>query len=398
MGRILHFGLGSFARAHLADYTQDAGGWAITGVSLRSAAIRDGMAAQNYCYDLAVQGQGTKRITAVRDVLVAAENPNAVLQAVADPAVQIISATVTEKGYCLDAQGHLDLSNPQIASDLQGFVPQTFIGYLTRGLARRNSPVTVLSCDNLQGNGDVLARCIAQFAKAAGVVVNFAQTTFPNAMVDRITPATTDALRNMGDPMVVPTEPFREWVIEDRFAASRPNWPDVQIVSDVAPHEMRKLRMLNGAHSYLAYAGLLAGYVYVHEAIADPKLRTQAEHLMAQAAETLPPDAQAGSARYAKALLARFDNPHLAHALMQIAMDGSQKLPHRLVAPLRARGRPGAAGAGIKAWMDYCTAMQGDVDDPQAHAIRTALQNDDPLGAMLGLIGAEDLRHLIREQ
>lgn len=397
MGRILHIGLGNFARAHLADYTQDAGGWEITGVSLRSPAIRDGLAAQGYDYTLAIHGRAQKRITVVRDMLVGPERPAAVLAAIADPTVQIISATVTEKGYHLDTAGRLDMENAAIKADLRRDGLQTLTGYLAYGLSVRQTPVTVLSCDNMQSNGDTLQKAVADFAEAVGLKINFSQISFPNTMVDRITPATTDALRAGDDPMAVPTEPFREWVIEDRFAAKRPNWPDVQFVADVAPYELRKLRMLNGAHSYLAYAGLLAGHSYVHEAIANPELRASVIRLMAQAADTLPDEMHGQTDAYARALIARFENLHLAHSLRQIAMDGSQKLPYRLVAPLRARTKTGVAGEAIAAWMAFCAAEKGDVDDPRATDIQAALAGADPRAGLLQIIGASDLATLIPE-
>lgn len=390
MPRILHFGLGNFARAHLADYTQDAGGWDIVGVSLRAGTVRDGLAAQGFAYDLDVQGQGIKRIDVLKDILVAPENPDAVLGQITAPRVQVISATVTEKGYHLDGNGVLDLQETVIRDELAKKAPRSLIGYLAHGLAMRTTPVTVLSCDNMPGNGDRLGAAVQRFGRCAGLSINFGHITFPNAMVDRITPASAQ-------PDVVHTEAFREWVIEDRFAAPRPHWPDVQFVQDVAPHELRKLRMLNGAHSYLAYAGCLAGYVHVHEAINDAQLRKSARDVMDQAALTLPQAVQGQAEGYADALIARFENPQLAHRLRQIAMDGTQKLPYRLVAPLRARGTSGAAGLGIAAWMQFCHAQNGAVDDPQHAQITTALRAADPRKALLALIGAADLDTIIPE-
>ena len=208
MSRIVHFGLGNFARAHLLDYTQDAGGWDVIGVSLRSAAVRDGLAQNGCAYDLCVQGEGIKRIDILRSVLVAPENPHAVFEAMSQ--AQIISATVTEKGYHLDAQGRLNLDDPLIAHDLTSTTPKSFIGYLARHLAQRETPVTVLSCDNRVENGAALRAAVKRFADVAQLDIDYDKVTFPNAMVDRITPATTDSLREIsGDPMAVPTEAFR---------------------------------------------------------------------------------------------------------------------------------------------------------------------------------------------
>ncbi len=167
MKRILHFGPGNFFRAHLAEYAFDAGGWEIVCVSLRSAGLRDGLARQGHVYTLAVQGQEARRIDVIADVLVAPEEPRAVLDLVADPGVEVISATVTEKGYHLRADGELDLDAPDIAAELADGAPRTLIGYLAFGLASRKAPVTVLSCDNRNGNGAALGGAVRRFAQAA---------------------------------------------------------------------------------------------------------------------------------------------------------------------------------------------------------------------------------------
>ncbi len=398
MGTILHFGLGNFARAHLLDYTDQAGGWDVVGVSLRSSSVRDGLARQGFEYDLCVQGQGVRRIKALRDVLVAPKDRAEIFDVMAD--AEIISATVTEKGYHLDAAGKLNLQDPAIAADLAGQGPATLIGFLAYGLAERRKPVTVLSCDNRMENGKTLETAVADFAEAAGLDVNWDSVRFPNAMVDRITPATTDAVRAIsGDPMAVPTEAFSEWVIEDSFAGPHPDWPGVQLVDDVAPHEMRKLRMLNGAHSLLAYAGLERGLTYVHEAVQDPVLRPLVSELMKDAGATLPAALQAQVPDYAEALLRRFENPELAHRLDQIAMDGSQKLPYRFVPTLRETGSQ-AVIAGMRAWISFCMseiAKGRALNDHCASEIATAVKQPDPVALLLGLVGAEDLAPLIRE-
>ncbi|WP_170750450.1 mannitol dehydrogenase family protein [Ruegeria lacuscaerulensis] len=398
MGTILHFGLGNFARAHLLDYTDQAGGWDVVGVSLRSSSVRDGLAGQGFEYDLCVQGQGVRRIKALRDVLVAPEDRAEILNVMAD--AEIISATVTEKGYHLDAAGNLNLQDPAIAADLAGQGPATLIGFLAFGLAERRKPVTVLSCDNRMENGKTLETAVADFANAAGLDVNWDAVRFPNAMVDRITPATTDAVRAIsGDPMAVPTEAFSEWVVEDNFVGPHPDWPGVQLVDDVAPHEMRKLRMLNGAHSLLAYAGLERGLTYVHEAVQDPVLRPLVTELMKDAGATLPAALQVQVPDYAEALLRRFENLELAHRLDQIAMDGSQKLPYRFVPTLRETGSQ-AVIAGMRAWISFCMseiAKGRTLNDPCALEIASAVTQPDPVVRLLDLVGAEDLASLIRE-
>ena len=188
-------------------------------------------------------------------------------------------------------------------------------------------------------------------------------------------------------------------MIEDNFASVRPNWPDVQFVSDVRPHELRKLRMLNRAHSLLAYAGLARGHEFVHEAIADPELRALAQQLMQEAARTLPPNVQDQAPAYAQALIARFENPELHHRLDQIAMDGSQKLPYRFFETLRATNAP-AVIEGIRAWIAYCcseTAKGHALRDPLAAQIAKAARSDDPTHALLELVAGADLDLLIQQ-
>ena len=397
MGRIIHFGLGNFARAHILDYTADAGGWDVIGVSLRSPLIRDGLAAQKFSYKLSIQGKNLKKISVLKDVLVASEGAQTVLNAMAD--ADIISATVTEKGYHLNTSGTLDLEDPTISSDLAGNPIQTLIGFIATSLATRMRPITILSCDNLIENGGTLKRAVAAFAKAANLEINWELVKFPNSMVDRITPATTNTIRELsGDPMVVPTEEFSEWVIEDSFSGLRPDWPRVQFVHDVGPHELRKLRMLNGAHSLLAYAGLARGHTYVHQAIADLTLRQQVEDLMLEAGATLPSSVRSQVPDYAKALLTRFENPNLAHRLDQIAMDGSHKVSYRFLDTLRA-GKSPAVIKGVKAWITFCiyqTSQGNKLNDPKAADIAKAARSENPETALLTLLGASDLTPLIQ--
>jgi fructuronate reductase len=396
MGQIVHFGLGNFARAHLLDYTSDAGGWDVIGVSLRSASARDGLAPQGFDYTLNVQGKGLKRIQVLADILVASEGPEAILAAM--HCADIISATVTEKGYHLGIGNQLDINDPAIISDLNGNPLQTLIGYIAHHLAERSRPVTILSCDNRVENGTCLQQAVASFAQAAGLKIDYGNVRFPNAMVDRITPATTDAIRtSSADPMAVPTEAFREWVLEDNFAGARPAWPDVQLVQDVRPHELRKLRILNGAHSFLAYAGLGLGYSYVHEAMADPYLRRRTKQLMTEAGATLPAALQDQVPDYINALLARFDNVELAHRLDQIAMDGSQKIPYRFLETLRAGHGPIVAEA-VRSWMEFCRVQTSNgrvLNDPKALDIARAVHSENPEAALLEVIGARDLAALV---
>jgi fructuronate reductase len=296
-GGIVHLGLGAFARAHLAEYTQDANEhgepWGITGISLQRPDMRDALKLQDGLYTLAVcapDGPRYRIIDTVRDVLVAPENRSAVIARLADPATRIVSLTVTEKGYCHDpATGQLRLDHPDIIHDLENpRAPRSAIGFLVAGLAARRDiglvPYTVMCCDNLPSNGHVLRGLVLAFAglrdeKLAAWIAD--EGAFPCTMVDRIVPATTavdiaetENALGLHDAAPVMAEPFRQLVIEDRFVTGRPDWEKAgaQLVADVEPFEFMKLRMLNGAHSTLAYLGYLAGYETVAEASADPVL------------------------------------------------------------------------------------------------------------------------------
>lgn len=387
MSRIVHIGLGNFHRAHQAWYTHRANdvspGWSILGVSLRSPAMRDKLAAQQFNYALVTKDRARtkqEQITVIDDILFAPEQLEQTLDLIAAPQTKIISLTITEKGYGLAADGTPDMDVLSITE------PKSHaIALLTEGLARREAPATILSCDNLPGNGEKLHAVVTAYAKARGLTLPEG-LTYPGTMVDRITPATSAALieETNGDAAPVETEAFSEWVIEDKFAAARPSWEEVgvQLVEDVAPFELRKLRMLNGAHSLLAYAGVNAGHDYVHEAVADPHLRGMAETVMREAAETLPDGLD--TEVYAAALIARFENPNLRHALRQIAMDGSLKLPIRILATERARQERGfdspACRFAIENWAEFVSrevAQGRALDDPNATEI-AKLCDDSP--------------------
>jgi len=394
---IVHLGIGAFHRAHQAVYTDDvlasaAGGdWRFIGVSLRSAGVRDQLEPQDGLYsvlEMSDAGESLRVIGAVDRVLVASDDPTAVIAAIADPATRIVSLTVTEKGYCHDpATGRLDPNHSGIARELAGGTTETAIGYLAKGLRGRADadagPVTLLSCDNLPHNGAVLGRVLRDYLAASDPdLIDWidANVRTPATMVDRIVPATTpadlasvEALLGRRDDGAVKAEPFSQWVIEDDFAGPRPAWEaaGAQFVADVRPFELAKLRMLNGAHSTLAYLGLLAGHETVDQAVADPAIRETVERLMrVEAAATLPAIDGLDPQAYADALLARFANPALRHKLIQIAMDGSQKLPQRLlgtIADARAKGvDPRAAITGVAAWMQHVKQGGHTLDDPMA--------------------------------
>ena len=399
---MVHLGIGAFHRAHQAAYTEDvltaAGGdWAIRGVSLRSPTVRDQLAPQDGLYTLVERddsGDRRRVIGAVKDVLVAPEAPAAVVEALADPGLRVVTLTVTEKGYCHDpATGALKLDHPAIARDLASPErPTTAAGFLTAALRARRAagvaPFTVVCCDNLPDNGRVVRGTLLSFAERVDPALAdwiAEQVPCPGTMVDRIVPATTPedieglaASLGVVDHGMVKAEPFSQWVIEDRFANGRPAWEraGAMLVDDVTPFEDAKLRLLNGSHSALAYLGYLAGCTYVHEAMAIPALARFVDRLMAQESApslTAPPGLDLNA--YQADLKARFANSALGHRTYQIAMDGSQKLPQRLLNTVRVqlqRGGPIAAlSLAVAAWMRYVTGRdeQGrpiEVQDPLA--------------------------------
>ncbi|QYU68905.1 mannitol dehydrogenase family protein [Leptolyngbya sp. 15MV] len=395
---VVHLGIGAFHRAHQADYFDQVlarfgGDWRILGVSLRSPSVRDQLEPQAGLFTLVVQQDGRvedRVIGSVAGVLVAPENPGGVIAAIAAPTTTIVSLTVTEKGYCHDpATGRLNRSHPDIVRDLaEPDAPRTAIGYLAAGCAARmaagGSGLTVLSCDNLPHNGAVLRAALLEFcaARAPGLAAWVeARCRFPATMIDRIVPATTESDRialagrlGMADEGMVKAEPFAQWVIEDDFAGARPALEDVgvQVVADVRPFELAKLRMLNGAHSTLAYLGLARGFEFVHQAMGDPAIAAVVDRLMAEAAATLPTVGGLDPAAYAEALKSRFRNASIEHRLAQIAMDGSQKIPQRLLATIaeaHSAGRVASAAAqGVAAWIGHFDGLH--VDDPLADRLQ----------------------------
>lgn len=405
---IVHLGLGAFHRAHQAVVIDDclangATSWGIIGASLRSPDTRDALAPQDHLYTVAVRAaESTEHrvIGALLDSVVAREKPAALVERMADPAIRIVSLTVTEKGYCHTPQtGDLDERHPDVVHDLNNVdAPRSAPGFIVAALARRRAldtpPFTVLCCDNLAANGHTVQRIVTQFAalrsKNLGkwIADNVA---FPCTMVDRIVPETTDADRGavaaalgMRDAWPVMTEPFTQWVVEDRFAAGRPDLAaaGVELVTDVKPFELMKLRLLNASHSALAYLGYLAGYETIADTMKDPHFARLAAQVMEEAAVTLTMPAGTDLAAYRASLLKRFANPALHHRTWQIAMDGSQKLPQRLLGAMQdrlANNLPIATHAlAVAGWIRYVTAS-----DEQGRAIDVR----DPLAAELaGLV------------
>jgi fructuronate reductase len=417
---ILHLGCGAFHRAHQALLTQraieaelstaraasaaPASSWGIVSASLRTPDTARALKRQGGLYTVLERGaQRTQAevVGTLRDVVFAPENPNALSACFATPDIRIVTMTVTAGGYCIDpATGRLDASHPDIRADLRAPVPRSALGLLVKGLAQRRAsgiaPPAVLSCDNIAANGRTLHQACIDFAAlqhddgAAQWIAHNVQ--FPGTMVDRIVPATTEtdceeasAALGVLDAAPVSAEPFSQWVIE-RFDGPRPRWEaaGAEFVSDVAPWEASKLRLLNGGHLAIAYLGLLAGFDTVADAAADPDFADYALRFMLdEQRPTLPPsDHDIGA--YARQLLARWRNPGIAHQLERVGRDGSAKLPTRLLASLRdnlrARRPAPCTLLAIAAWM-RCAA------GPEVSGRPLMLR--DRLGVKLRRIGRE---------
>ncbi|SAL25788.1 mannitol dehydrogenase [Caballeronia arvi] len=403
---IVHLGIGNFHRAHEALYTEEAmlaqpGDWGICGVTLQGdVSKRDALMTQDGLYSVVERGPDGVRVTvvrALREVLAMPFGRARLFERFADERVRIVSLTVTEKGYCRDPQtGDADFTHSGVAHDLaHPDEPSTVPGILCAAFkARRDAgtpPFTVLSCDNLSHNGEALRQAVCSFARRLDPALAMwieTHVAFPSTMVDRIVPATTDADRaaaqaalGVRDEAPVPCEPFRQWVIEDRFPAGRPAWETAgaQLVDDVAPFEIAKLRMLNATHSTLAYLSMLAGFETISDAVGHAPLASLIHAMMTrEIAPTLdvPPSFDLGT--YRDALLARYANPALKHRCAQIAMDGSQKMPPRILSTIQARldaGQPiERLALAVAAWFTF---LRGRADDGSRYAI------SDPLAERL---------------
>ncbi len=413
---IVHIGIGGFHRAHQAVYTDDllasgAHHWGITAISLRSDSVYRSLAPQDFLYTVRTQAKdgGTKRLIGSICEVIALPQPGAyekITATIADPRTQVVTLTVTEKGYCHTVNGELDRANPSIVHDLKNPEhPQSTPGLLALGLKRRMDtnagPITLLSCDNLSSNGEVLHKVVTTmmaltYPTAAGWLAENA--SFPSSMVDRIVPQTKTSdiqqlEREAGylDSGLVVCEPFSQWVIEDDFAGLRPAWDigGAEFVAKVAPYEQTKLRFLNATHSALAYLGLLAGYTYIHEVMADPTLAKFARHLMDIEIEPVVacPN-EIDLTEYKKSVLARFSNAEVPYRTSQVASDGSQKLPQRIFPTIQAQLGLGVATPGlylvVAGWLESLFSSQelesaSDISDPLAQPlIELATQYPEP--------------------
>jgi len=383
---IVHLGLGAFHRAHQVAYTDDAllhagpaaPGLGICAVSLKTPGMRDRLAAQDGLYTLVEKSpEGVRRrvLGSLIEVRFLGDERHEVHQRLAAKETGIVSLTITEKGYGHDpATGMLNPAHPEIAPDLADWAhPGSAVGLIAAALdARRLShgkPFTVLCCDNLPHNGRLVRGLVLEFARRRDEALAHwieRHVTFPSTMVDRIVPATTDAdvadndaALGLVDAAPVVCEPFRQWVIEDAFVGARPPWEEAgaELVDDVAPFETMKLRLLNGSHSALAYLGYLAGHEFIYQVAGEPAFATYMRALMGEAVPTLRVPSRVDLGGYRDTLVRRFVNPALPHRTKQIAMDGSQKLPQRLLGTVRdnlASGRPITRLAlAVAAWMRY---------------------------------------------
>jgi len=416
---IVHFGPGAFHRAHQAAFLDAIVArdprWGICGVSLHSAGVRDALAPQDGLYTLAVLDAEIRYqvLGSIREVLVGPEDIEAVLERLARPSVEVVTSTVTEKGYCLDPKWELDFSHPDIVHDLaHPDRPRSFIGYVAAGLKRRRAagldPFVLIACDNLPKNGERLKLAVTAFAShlddelAAWISTRL---QCPCTMVDSITPATDDALRarvadviGLEDAWPIQREAFTQWVIENHTHPGGPDWTSagVTLTDNVPAYERAKLRLLNGPHSTLAYVGLHKGYETVSEAMTDPELAGLVRDIMIKDVVPLL-DAPAGMdlPGYCEAILGRFRNPAIRHLLSQIAWDGSQKLPIRILSSLSEALARGADVSRLcvplAAWMRFVRskALKGEtITDPLAEELLALGRSlNDDLSDVVTMLG-----------
>ncbi len=409
---ILHISLGAFHRAHEAVYLDDflqlhAENWMIVGVGLmpQDAGLIDALRLQDGLYSVLERSKDSdawRIVGSIREVIHAPSEAARTIACIADAGIRIISLTITEKGYCYDEAKNLDVKHPRVQDDLLlNANSSTVYGYLLKGLQGRrqkqSGPVTILSCDNLPGNGDLTKKLVMQFAALADAsMVEWIDNnvSFPNSMVDRITPAANEATcrliaakYDVEDRCPVVCEAYRQWIIEDTFIAGRPALEDVgvQFVADVEPYEKMKVRLLNGAHSALSYIAYLMGHRHVDEAMAHADLRRfLADYMRQNIVPTLSPVPGINLERYQEVLLDRFANPAIRDQVQRLAEDGSQKVRNALIPPLRHQ--IAAAGSfqhlvfALAAWYRYLNGVdeQGntiEIKDPMREVLKACAQS-----------------------
>ncbi|ATG01827.1 fructuronate reductase [Lelliottia amnigena] len=426
--RIVHFGFGAFHRAHQALLTNrvlnaKGGDWGICEISLFSGdVLMSQLREQDHLFTVLEKGaDGNQSIVigAVHECLNAKlDSLAAIIEKFCEPQVAIVSLTITEKGYCIDpATGKLDTQNARILHDLENPTePHSAPGILVEALHRRRerglTPFTVLSCDNIPDNGHVVKNAVLGMAqKRSPELAKWIEThvSFPGTMVDRIVPAATEVslaeiTQELGveDPCAISCEPFIQWVIEDNFVAGRPEWEiaGVQMVQDVLPWEQMKLRMLNGSHSFLAYLGYLAGFAHVSDCMQDDAFREAARRLMLDEQAPTLRITDVDLTAYADSLIDRFANPALQHRTWQIAMDGSQKLPQRMLEGVRVHLQRKSAwpllALGIAGWMRYVSGVDDagnviDVRDPLSEKIRAIVETSSEKGRVKALLALSEI-------
>jgi mannitol 2-dehydrogenase len=393
---IVHIGVGNFHRAHQAMYLDrllnqgEAADWAICGVGLLpwDTKVRDALRGQNLRYTLVERrpdGQATARsIASIVDFRYAPDDPEAVFERLAHPGTRIVSLTITEGGYNIADDGGFDADDPVVRRDLApGVTPATVFGVVVEGLRRRRDrgipPFTIMSCDNLPGNGHVARQSFTSYASLADPELGRwidREVAFPNSMVDRITPVTTDETRRyvaetyqVADAWPVVCEDFTAWVLEDRFTLGRPPYENagVVLVPDVTPYEHMKLRLLNAGHQAIAYFGYLMGYRFAHEAIADPAIAALVSRYMKEEAEpTLAPVPGIDLGDYQRSLLARFANRYVPDTLLRLGTDGSDRIAQFLLPVIRDRRHRGLTSPLSAAIVASWAAFARGVDEKGA--------------------------------
>ena len=418
---IVHFGVGAFHRSHQAlaiDRLMNAGeafDWAITGVGLMpaDALLGERLLAQDCLYTLVEKHSNghveTRVVGSIIDYKFAPKNPAAVIELLAQPSTKIVSMTITEGGYNFDsATLEFDSSNPLILDDLADMEnPKTVFGYVTAGLKLRRDrgiePFSIMSCDNIAGNGHIAHTMFTSFATLSDPELGGwidTHVSFPNSMVDRITPVTTQAdirvveeLTGLADMCPVVGEPFFQWVLEDSFTLGRPDLDHVgvQIVCDVEPYELMKLRLLNASHQGIAYFGYLSGYRFVHDATNDPAMVAMLNlYMNNEATPTLSPVSGIDLDAYKAELISRFQNPEIKDTVLRLCAESSDRIPKWLVpvvfAQLAAGRSVDVSAAIIASWARYAegTDEQGNpievVDQLKGELVPIAQsQQQDPL-------------------
>jgi mannitol 2-dehydrogenase len=389
---VVHFGVGGFHRAHQAMYHDrlmnqgTALDWGICGVGVMAEdrRMKEVLAAQDGLYTLVLKhSDGTyepRVIGSIVEYLFAPDDPEAVIERMVAESTRIVSLTITEGGYNInDATGEFDVANPDVIHDLEpGAVPRTTFGLITEALRRRRkqglAPFTVMSCDNLQDNGHLTRRVFTAFARLRELELGDwveREVRFPNSMVDRITPVTTDADRaevrerfGIEDQWPVVCEPFTQWVLQDAFTAGRPPYQaaGVQVVDDVEPYELMKLRLLNGSHQAMCYFAYLAGYRLVHEAAQDPLFRAfLLGYMDEEATPTLAPVPGVDLDEYKHTLIERFSNPEVRDTIARLCAQSSDRIPKWLLPVVRQQLATGGeirrSAAVVASWARYAEGV-----------------------------------------